>query len=58
MIMVTKGTTVLKARALPNFVETKFVKEVTVRALGYIKAGFPFISGDLREQGKLLLPYI
>jgi len=40
MIMATDVATVLKARALPNFVETKFIKKVTARTLGYIKAGF------------------
>ena len=55
MIMVTKGTTVLKARALPNFVETKFVKEVTVRALGYIKAGFPLHFRGPSGTGKTTL---
>lgn len=55
MIMVTKGTTVLKARALPNFVETKFVKEITVRALGYIKAGFPLHFRGPSGTGKTTL---
>lgn len=55
MIMVTKSTTVLKARALPNFVETKFVKEVTVRALGYIKAGFPLHFRGPSGTGKTTL---
>lgn len=53
--MVTKGTTVLKARALPNFVETKFVKKVTVRALGYIKAGFPLHFRGPSGTGKTTL---
>jgi len=55
MIMLTKGTTVLKARALPNFVETKFVKKVTVRALGYIKAGFPLHFRGPSGTGKTTL---
>jgi gas vesicle protein GvpN len=55
MIMVTRGTTVLKARALPNFVETKFVKEITVRALGYIKAGFPLHFRGPSGTGKTTL---
>jgi len=55
MIMVTKGTTVLKARALPNFVETKLVKEITVRALGYIKAGFPLHFRGPSGTGKTTL---
>jgi len=55
MIMVTKGATVLKARALPNFVETKFVKGVTARALGYIKAGFPVHFRGPTGTGKTTL---
>ena len=55
MMIVTKGTTVLKARALPNFVETKFVKEITVRALGYIKAGFPLHFRGPSGTGKTTL---
>jgi len=53
--MVTKGRTVLKARALPNFVETKSVKEVTARALGYIKAGFPLHFRGPSGTGKTTL---
>ncbi len=33
--------TVLEPRPLPNFVETKSIKEITDRALAYIAAGFP-----------------
>jgi len=55
MIMVNKGTTVLKANALPNFVETKLVKDITVRALGYIKAGFPLHFRGPSGTGKTTL---
>jgi gas vesicle protein GvpN len=34
-------STVLEPRPLPNFVETKSIKEITERALAYIAAGFP-----------------
>lgn len=34
-------TTVLEPRALPDFVETRYIKEITERTLAYIAAGFP-----------------
>lgn len=34
-------TTVLEPRPLPNFVETKFIKDIAERAMAYIDAGFP-----------------
>lgn len=55
MIMAAEVATVLKARALPNFVETKFIKNVTVRALGYIKAGFPVHFRGPTGTGKTTL---
>jgi gas vesicle protein GvpN len=39
--MIDEMTTVLDPRPLPDFVETKYVKDITNRALSYIKAGFP-----------------
>jgi gas vesicle protein GvpN len=39
--MIDEMTTVLEPSPLPDFVETKYVKDVTNRALSYIKAGFP-----------------
>jgi gas vesicle protein GvpN len=39
--MIDEMTTVLEPSPLPDFVETKYVKDITNRALSYIKAGFP-----------------
>ncbi|MBI1938978.1 MAG: gas vesicle protein GvpN [Ignavibacteriales bacterium] len=39
--MLDEMTTVLEPTPMPDFVETKYIKEITGRALGYIKAGFP-----------------
>jgi gas vesicle protein GvpN len=39
--MIDEMTTVLEPSPLPDFVETKYIKDVTHRALFYIKAGFP-----------------
>ena len=37
---IDEVSTVLEPRPLPNFVETPAVKQLTERALSYIKAGF------------------
>ncbi len=40
--MVTEErATLLEPRPLPNFVETKFIREIVDRAVAYIAAGFP-----------------
>ena len=39
--MIDETTTVLEPRPLPDFVESKYVKEISERAISYIKAGFP-----------------
>lgn len=39
--MIDEMTTVLEPSPLPDFVETKYVRDITNRALSYIKAGFP-----------------
>ena len=39
--MIDEMTTVLEPTPLPDFVETKYIKDITNRALSYIKAGFP-----------------
>jgi gas vesicle protein GvpN len=39
--MIDEMTTVLEPTPLPDFVETKYIKDITGRALSYIKAGFP-----------------
>jgi len=48
-------TTVLEPRALPDFVETNYVKDVTERALAYIKAGFPIHFRGVTGTGKTTL---
>ena len=48
-------TTVLEPRPMPNFVETKSVKEITDRALAYIKAGFPVHLRGASGTGKTTL---
>ena len=39
--MIDEISTVLQPTSLPDFVETPYIKDVTSRALSYIKAGFP-----------------
>lgn len=39
--MIDEMTTVLEPSPLSDFVETKYVKDITSRAFSYIKAGFP-----------------
>jgi len=54
-MVMTRGEgvpTVLEPRSLPNFVETKFIKEITDRALAYIAADFRFTSGGPRGREK------
>ncbi len=48
-------TTVLEPRPMPNFVETKAVKEITERALAYVKAGFPVHFRGASGTGKTTL---
>ncbi len=48
-------TTVLEPRPMPNFVETKAVKEITDRALAYVKAGFPVHLRGASGTGKTTL---
>ncbi len=56
MVVREEGvTTVLEPRPLPNFVETKFVKEITDRALAYIRAGFPVHFRGASGTGKTTL---
>jgi nitric oxide reductase NorQ protein len=56
MVVRQEGvTTVLEPRPLPNFVETKFVKEITDRALAYIRAGFPVHFRGASGTGKTTL---
>lgn len=39
--MIDEMTTVLEPRPLPDFVESKYIKEITERSISYLKAGFP-----------------
>lgn len=48
-------TTVLEPRPLPNFVETKSVKDITERAQAYIEAGFPIHFRGNTGTGKTTL---
>jgi gas vesicle protein GvpN len=41
MALIEESTAVLEPSPLPDFVETKAIKEITERALAYVKAGFP-----------------
>ena len=53
--MIDEMTTVLEPSPLPDFVETKYVKDVTNRALSYIKAGFPVHFRGVSGTGKTTL---
>jgi len=48
-------TTILEPKALPDFVETEYIKDVTHRALAYIKAGFPVHFRGTTGTGKTTL---
>ena len=53
--MIEEFGTVLEPRPLPDFVETKFVKALTERAMGYITAGFPVHFRGASGTGKTTL---
>lgn len=53
--MIEEMTTVLEPSPLPDFVETKYVKDITNRALSYIKAGFPVHFRGPSGTGKTTL---
>lgn len=53
--MINEMTTVLEPSPLPDFVETKYIKDVTSRALSYIKAGFPVHFRGASGTGKTTL---
>jgi nitric oxide reductase NorQ protein len=46
---------VLEPNPLPDFVETKYIKDITNRALSYIKAGFPVHFRGASGTGKTTL---
>lgn len=53
--MIDEMTTVLEPNPLPDFVETKYTKDITRRALSYIKAGFPVHFRGPSGTGKTTL---
>jgi nitric oxide reductase NorQ protein len=53
--MNDEETTILEPRPLPDFVETEYIKDVTYRALSYIKAGFPIHFRGPSGTGKTTL---
>ena len=53
--MINEMTTVLEPSPLPDFVETKYIKDITNRALSYIKAGFPVHFRGASGTGKTTL---
>jgi nitric oxide reductase NorQ protein len=53
--MIDEMTTVLEPNPLPDFVETKYIKDITNRALFYIKAGFPVHLRGPSGTGKTTL---
>jgi len=52
---VEELSTVLEPKSLPNFVETKQVKNITERALAYISAGYPVHFRGVSGTGKTTL---
>ena len=53
--MIDEMTTVLEPAPMTDFVETKYIKDVTNRALSYIKAGFPVHFRGPSGTGKTTL---
>ena len=53
--MIDENTTVLDPSPLPDFVETKYIKDITNRALAFIKAGFPVHFRGVSGSGKTTL---
>lgn len=53
--MIDEITTVLEPRPLADFVESKYVKQISERALFYIKAGFPIHFRGPSGTGKTTL---
>ena len=52
---MAEPTTILEPQMQNDFVETPAIKEVTTRALGYIKAGFPIHLRGISGTGKTTL---
>jgi len=53
--MIDEMTTVLEPSPLSDFVETEYIKDITNRALSYIKAGFPVHLRGPSGTGKTTL---
>lgn len=53
--MTDETTTLLAPAPLPDFVETDYVRDITGRALSYIKAGFPVHFRGVSGTGKTTL---
>ncbi|MBI2462498.1 MAG: gas vesicle protein GvpN [Candidatus Rokubacteria bacterium] len=53
--MIEEMATVLEPAPMPDFVETKYVRALTDRALGYIQAGFPIHFRGGSGTGKTTL---
>ena len=53
--MIDEMTTVLEPSPMSDFVETKYTKSITQRALSYIKAGFPVHFRGISGSGKTTL---
>ncbi len=49
--------TVLEPHPMPNFVETRYIKDITNRALIYIKCGFPIHLRGASGTGKTTLAF-
>ncbi len=50
--MIDEMTTVLEPSPLPDFVETKYTRDITRRTLSYINAGFPVHFRGISGSGK------
>lgn len=55
MISAEELTTVLEPRALPDFMETDYIRDITGRAMAYIEAGFPIHFRGASGTGKTTL---
>lgn len=53
--MIEELTTIIEPTPLPDFVETRYVKDLTERGMGYIKAGFPVHFRGASGTGKTTL---
>jgi len=53
--MIDEMTTVLEPNAMSDFVETKYIKDITGRAMTYFQAGFPVHFRGVSGTGKTTL---